>query len=60
MNIKSTITQFIILFLLISCTNDINQPILGKYRAEMITKDDSILPFNFEFQKKIRTTYNES
>tara|TARA_Y200000002_G_scaffold294240_1_gene248539 strand:- start:151 stop:1368 length:1218 start_codon:yes stop_codon:yes gene_type:complete len=52
MNIKSTITQFIFLFLLISCVNEINQPILGKYRAEMITKDGSILPFNFEFLKK--------
>ena len=52
MNVKSTITQFVILFLLISCVNQINQPKLGKYRAEMITKDGSILPFNFEFLKK--------
>ena len=38
--------------LLISCANEINQPELGKYRAEMIIKDGSILPFNFEFLKK--------
>ena len=41
-----------IALLLISCANEINQPELGKYRAEMITKDGSILPFNFEFLKK--------
>ena len=42
----------LIALLLISCVNEINQPKLGKYRAEMITKDGSILPFNFEFLKK--------
>ena len=52
MNIKSTLTHIVILFLLISCVKEINQPKLGKYRAEMITKDGSILPFNFEFLKK--------
>lgn len=52
MNIKSTVIHIVILFLLISCVNEINQPQLGKYRAEMITKDGSILPFNFEFLKK--------
>ena len=41
-----------IALLLISCVNEINQPKLGKYRFEMITKDGSILPFNFEFLKK--------
>ena len=41
-----------IALLLISCANVINQPKLGKYRAEMITKDGSILPFKFEFLKK--------
>lgn len=52
MNIKSTVIHIVILFLLISCVNEINQPQLGKYRAEMITMDGSILPFNFEFLKK--------
>ena len=48
---RKLLLAFIVLFL-ISCANEINQPELGKYRAEMITKDGSILPFNFEFLKK--------
>ena len=52
MKIKSILKYLVILFTLISCVNEINQPELGKYRAEMITKDGSILPFNFEFLKK--------
>lgn len=39
------------IFLLQSCQNSIVEPQLGNYRAEMITKDGSILPFKFEFIK---------
>ena len=52
MKIKSILKYLVILFTLISCVNEINQPELGNYRAEMTTMDGSILPFNFEFLKK--------
>ena len=52
MKIKSILKYLVILFTLFSCINEINQPKLGNYRAEMITMDGSILPFNFEFLKK--------
>ena len=34
-----------------SCFKSIYEPKLGNYRAEMITKDGSILPFKFELLK---------
>ena len=41
----------IYLLLFQSCSNDI-MPKLGEYRAEIITKDNSILPFKFELAEK--------
>ena len=41
----------IYLLLFQSCSNDII-PKLGEYRAEIITKDNSILPFKFELAEK--------
>ena len=35
-------------FLIQSCSQSLNKPKLGKYRAEIITKDNSELPFKFE------------
>ena len=34
-----------------SCQNSSIEPQLGNYRAEMITKDGSVLPFRFELIK---------
>jgi len=42
----------LLIILFISCSTISSEPKLGKYRAEMITMDGSILPFNFEFLKK--------
>ena len=41
----------IYLLLFQSCSNDI-MPKLGEYRAEIITKDNSILPFKFELAEE--------
>ena len=45
--------KLILIYLLLfqSCSNDII-PILGEYRAEIITKDNSILPFKFELAEE--------
>ena len=42
----------LLIILFLSCANISSEPKLGKYRAEMITMDGSILPFNFELLKK--------
>ena len=49
-NMKKIVLLFVFI-LLQSCQNSIVEPQLGNYRAEMITKDGSILPFKFEFIK---------
>ena len=45
--------KLILIYLLLfqSCSND-KIPILGEYRAEIITKDNSILPFKFELAEE--------
>ena len=45
-NMKKIVLLFVFI-LLQSCQNSIVEPQLGNYRAEMITKDGSILPFKF-------------
>ena len=42
----------VFIFLIQSCSHNPNIPKLGKYRAEMITKDNSVLPFKFELLNK--------
>ncbi len=42
----------VFIFLIQSCSQSPNNPKLGKYRAEMITKDNSVLPFKFELLKE--------
>ena len=42
----------VFIFLIQSCSQSPNKPKLGKYRAEMITKDNSVLPFKFELLKE--------
>ena len=49
MQIKSLLKYFVILFTLISCVNEINQPKLGKYRAEMKANDGSNLHLTLNF-----------
>lgn len=43
--------SFFSIFLFQSCQNSSIEPQLGNYRAEMITKDGSVLPFRFELIK---------
>lgn len=43
--------SFFGIFLFQSCQNSSIEPQLGNYRAEMITKDGSVLPFRFELIK---------
>ena len=43
--------SFSAIFLFQSCQNSYEEPQLGNYRAEMITKDGSVLPFRFELIK---------
>ena len=44
------IFKFLLVFFFLtqSCSQSPNKPKLGKYRAEIITKDNSELPFKFE------------
>ena len=49
-NMKKIVLLFVFI-LLQCCQTSIVEPQLGHYRAEMITKDGSILPFKFEFIK---------
>jgi len=45
--------SFFSIFLFQSCQNSSEEPQLGNYRAEMITKDGSVLPFRFELIKDL-------
>ena len=48
---RSILVFIILIFFIESCDKSSVEPKLGNYRAEMVTKDNSILPFKFQLLK---------
>ena len=48
---RSILVFISLIFFIVSCEKSSIEPKLGNYRAEMVTKDNSILPFKFQLLK---------